>query len=292
MAANSCCKICNCETRPLGLKRGNFLHRDFHFVSCEHCGFVAVADPSNDYAALYDERYYRGEGADPLVDYAYELDHPNETVRTYEWRGIVALLRDRAGNLSGKRWVDYGCGAGGLVRYVRQTTEADCVGFDTAGFTGRAGASGIPILAESELSKLRGNVDIITMIEVIEHVADPIALLTTVAALLSKGGLLFLTTGNALPHMRSFSSWPYVVPEIHISYFTPRSLEISYQKVGLIPIPGRYGTGWRDIIRFKILKNLGFKRRSKMEAALPWLLLSRLADTRYGVTSHPLATKN
>src|SRR5438046_2681370 len=81
MATNSCCKICNHHIRPLGRKRGKVLRREFHFVLCEHCGFVAITDPCTDYAVLYDERYYRGEGADPLVDYAYELDHPDETVR-------------------------------------------------------------------------------------------------------------------------------------------------------------------------------------------------------------------
>jgi SAM-dependent methyltransferase len=292
MATNSRCKICNHDTRPLGLKRGKFLCREFHFVSCEYCGFVAITDPCTDYAALYDERYYRGEGADPLVNYAYELDHPDETVRIYEWRGIVTLLRQRVGNLADKRWLDYGCGAGGLVRYAKQKAGADCVGFDTGGFTDRARARGIPILSESSLATMQGQFDIVTMVEVIEHVADPITLLQSIAALLRRGGLLFLTTGNALPQLKSFLTWAYVVPEIHISYFTPRSLEIAYEKAGLTPVQGGYGRGWNDIIQFKILKNLGRKRRSYLESALPWPLLSRLADARYGVTSHPLAVKS
>src|SRR5207249_643404 len=132
-----------------------------HFVLCEHCGFVAITDPCTDYAVLYDERYYRGEGADPLVDYAYELDHPDETVRVYEWRGIVTLLRDRVGKLCGKRWLDYGCGAGGLVRYAKQTAGADCVGFDTGGLTDRARARGIPIMSESSLRTMQSQFEII-----------------------------------------------------------------------------------------------------------------------------------
>jgi SAM-dependent methyltransferase len=292
MIGNSHCKICGQATRPIGLKRGRFLSRDFHFVSCGHCGFVAVADPSTDYAALYDEKYYRGEGADPLVDYAGELYHPDDTARLYEWRGIVALLRHRLGELSGKRWLDYGCGAGGLVRYANQMTEVDCVGFDTGGFTDRARACGIPILSEAGLSGTQGSFDIITMIEVIEHVADPIALLQSLAALLRRGGILFLTTGNSVPHTKSFLTWGYVVPEIHICYFTPRSLEISYEKVGLTPIEGAFGPGWKDIIRFKILKNLRCNRRSNIEAVMPWPILSRIADARYQITSHPLATKS
>jgi SAM-dependent methyltransferase len=138
---------------------------------------------------------------------------------------------------------------------------------------------------------LSGQFDIITLIEVIEHITDPVPFLKSVAALLAPGGTLFVTTGNAEPQLKSFFKLAYVLPEIHVSYFTPRSLEILYQNVGLTPVPGGCGPGWSDIIRFKILKNLHFGTRSVIEAMLPWPLLSRLVDARYGVTAHPLAIK-
>jgi SAM-dependent methyltransferase len=291
VATEMWCKICGGTVQPIGSKRGNFLRRDFHFVTCDHCGFVSVTDPCTDYAALYNENYYHGKGADPLVDYAYELDFPTKTIRIYEWRGIVELLRKRLGDLSGKRWLDYGCGAGGLVRYARQIAGADCVGFDSGGFTERARAAEIPILSETALAAMQGQFDVITMVEVLEHVVDPVPLLCKVAGLLRHDGLLFSTTGNALPHVKAFLTWAYVVPEIHVSYFTPRSLEVAYAKVGLAAVQGGYGPGWTDIIRFKILKNLGRKTRSIIEAGLPWSLLSRLADARFRVSTHTLAIK-
>jgi hypothetical protein len=83
-----------------------------------------------------------------------------------------------------------------------------------------------------------------------------------------------------------------VIPEIHVSYFTPLSLSIAYGKVGLKAVDGHYGPGWTDIIRFKILKNLGMKKRSWIESLLPWSLLSRLVDGRYRVSAQPLAVKS
>ena len=292
MTTTSNCKICGRDTRPLGVKRGRLLHRDFHFTACNQCGFVTIADPCTDYRALYDEKYYCGRGADPLVDYAYELDHPDKTIRTYEWRGIAELLYEYVGGLAGKRWLDYGCGAGGLVRYANQFTGANCAGFDTGGFINRARTAGVPILSEAALAARQGSFDIITMIEVIEHVVDPVSLLRSIASLLRDGGTLFLTTGNALPHLKSFFAWSYVVPEIHVSYFTPHSLELAYERVGLTVLRGGYGRGWSDIIRFKVLKNLHIKSRSAVESAVPWSLLSRVLDRRFSVTAHPLAIKS
>ena len=86
--------------------------------------------------------------------------------------------------------------------------------------------------------------------------------------------------------------WSYVVPEIHVSYFTPHSLELAYERVGLTVLRGGYGRGWSDIIRFKVLKNLHIKSRSAVELAFPWSLLSRVLDRRFSVTAHPLAIKS
>lgn len=49
--------------------------------------------------------------------------------------------------------------------------------------------------------------------------------------------------------------------------------------------------GWSDIIRFKILKNIGVRNRSWIEALVPWFLLSRLADNRFKVSAHSIGIK-
>jgi 2-polyprenyl-3-methyl-5-hydroxy-6-metoxy-1,4-benzoquinol methylase len=288
---NAWCKICGSSTHSIGSKRGKYISRDFHFAACGHCGLVAETDPCTDYSIFYGKDYYAGRGADPLVDYIFELEHPDETIRLYEWRGVVKILSVEMGTLRGRRWLDYGCGAGGLVRYARETAGADCVGYDTGGFIARAQEAGISILSDSELAAEHGRFDVITMIEVIEHIVDPLRALRTVASLLAPGGLLFLTTGNVAPRMKSFFTWRYVVPEIHVCYYSPRTLEIAYQKAGLEPQRPRYNPGWTDVIRFKILKNLGLRRRSWIEASIPWPILCRMADRHYAVSAQPLARK-
>lgn len=287
---SSSCKICEGRSVAIGVKSGAVIKRDFHLVRCESCGYVSVADPCTDYARLYDEDYYRGLGADPLVDYAAELDHPDQTIRHYEWRGLVALMRGQLGRDKGLRWLDHGSGAGGLVRYACGV-GMDAVGFDTGAFAPRARERGVPMISADELDASTNAFDVVTMIEVIEHVVDPIALLRQVARVLRPGGLLFVTTGNVAPKQRDVLSWAYVIPDIHVGYFTPRSLSLAYERVGLRVVPGHYGPGWTDILRFKILKNLHVRSRSVVEAVLPWPILARLADRHVGVTAQPMARK-
>ena len=77
-----------------------------------------VTDADEDVANLYNADYYRGAGADPLVDYATELTDPH-TTRVYEWRGLARIAAD-AGATRGCTWIDFGAGAGGLARFLRR----------------------------------------------------------------------------------------------------------------------------------------------------------------------------
>jgi hypothetical protein len=53
------------------------------------------------------------------------------------------------------------------------------------------------------------------------------------------------------------------------------------QYAGLIP-------GLGQVIKYKILKNLGFVRHSPLFSLWPWPLLVRLADARFQVSAMPL----
>jgi hypothetical protein len=86
------CAVCGTDAEPAGEVHGRFSDRSYRLNRCSACGFGFVADPWTDYDQIYSDAYYAGEGADPLVDYAYELAHPERTVRRYEWRGILAAV--------------------------------------------------------------------------------------------------------------------------------------------------------------------------------------------------------
>ena len=72
------CKICGGATQDIGSKHGRFSGRTFHLRQCPNCYYSFVSDPWTDFAAIYSEDYYSGRGADPQVDYLFELEHPEE----------------------------------------------------------------------------------------------------------------------------------------------------------------------------------------------------------------------
>jgi SAM-dependent methyltransferase len=286
MMSNLLCPICGSTTAPAGHKPGRRTGRSFALQRCNACGFGFVVDPWTDYAQIYDEAYYSGHGSDPLVDYAFEFDQPTRTIRQYEWCGLAHLIAHLTP--PPVKGLDFGCGNGGLVRHLRRLGQDQIYGFDTGAWAEKARQSGLPILREEELGRHAGTFDIVTAIEVIEHVVDPLAVLRQLRGLLKPGGLLFLTTGNADAAPRDFPSWSYVQPEIHVSYFTSGALAQALRQSGFEPGSARRAPGWAEIIRFKILKNLRVRKVNPLEKILPWRVLTYLADTKYRVSALPI----
>jgi SAM-dependent methyltransferase len=282
------CKICASPTGSAGVVHGDFSGRDFGLRRCQSCGFAFVHPPWTDFAAIYSDAYYAGEGADPLVDYVTELERPKSALRQYEWRGVHERVRSLIDLRPGARWLDYGCGTGGLVRYLRAAAAYDAVGFEQGWSVPRLREHEIPFVEEDELGAQDGTFDVVTAIEVLEHVIDPVAELRRMRALLRPGGLLFVTTGNAEPYADKLASWRYVIPEIHVSLFEPRSLSLAMREAGLSPaIPG-FGPGWPDIIRFKLLKNLRRRTVSPLDRWVPWPVVARAIDRRLRISAHPV----
>ncbi len=288
MTDNKPCPICGTEALALGTTQGAFKPVAFHLRRCPSCRFAFVANPWTDYAEIYSEDYYTGKGADPLVDYLFELEHPEQTIRLYEWRGILRIVRALAPVSRETRWLDFGCGNGGLVRHCRRAAGCDAVGFEEGWIRDKAAGYGIPFLDAGQLEAAEGTFDVVTAIEVLEHVPDPVAVLKQIRRLLKPGGLFFATTGNARPFRDRLLSWRYVRPEIHISFFEPETLARALELAGFRPeFPG-FLPGFDDVIRFKFLKNLHRRRRAWVYQAVPWGVLTRLIDRRLQISGHPI----
>ena len=114
------------------------------------------------------------------------------------WEGDSRSLRP----LTGKRALDVGCGAGllcePLARLGAQVTGIDAAAENIAAASTHASGAGLAIdyrcadVAELGLSGF----DLVTSMEVIEHVADKQAFLAALAAALAPGGLMVLSTPN------------------------------------------------------------------------------------------------
>lgn len=117
------------------------------------------------------------------------------------WHGDSRGLKP----LAGKRALDVGCGAGllcePLARLGAAVTGVDAAAENIAAAQAHAGGSGLEIAYRcGEIGALGlSGFDLVSSMEVIEHVADKAAFIAALAATLAPGGLMVLSTPNRTP---------------------------------------------------------------------------------------------
>lgn len=297
-SSSGACRCCgSTRVRLRGRKRGEFLQREFEFHVCDDCGFMMV-EPFSGFE-IYNDAYYRGAGPDPFVDYEAEYHNWRQSDRMLEFDDLAGIAATHvATDTAPLRLLDFGCGAGGFLKYLRARGELagrplDLTGHDVGSYADLLrDRDGFRILDLDALAREPDDAyDIISLIEVIEHLPAPLEPMRLVARLLKPGGLLLLTTGNLESSIarRQGIHYRYCAPEIHVSLFNPRCLAQLYRRVGLEPQTVRY----RGAVKFKVLKSLRHRRvlRALAAASLALPPVVRLVDAMYGVSAMPCASK-
>ncbi len=211
-------------------------------IDCRTCGFLHVIPlPSPEtLRRLYEEQFYQEDKSDYL-DRAREDE---------EWLRLMFDLRlNRISRLlSGKdapSILDIGCGPGDFLAACKDrgwrgagiepspVATAFC---QDRGLDVRQGFFGSDTAAEL------GAFDAIHMSEVLEHIADPTAVLKAAHGILDDGGVLAVSTPNdynpfqeTLVTEKDYREW-WVVSDHHLNYFTFASLEALMQSCGFTPV--------------------------------------------------------
>lgn len=103
--------------------------------------------------------------------------------------------------LAGKCALDVGCGAGlmcePLARLGASVTGVDAAQENVAEARRHAAGQGLAIDYRcADVAELDGQFDLVTSMEVVEHVSDPAGFVVALAARLAPGGLIVLSTPN------------------------------------------------------------------------------------------------
>lgn len=120
----------------------------------------------------------------------------------------LGWITDNAGTLNGKQIVDVGCG-GGILAESMAAQGASVTGIDLAGKSLTIARlhgleSGVSvnyreISAEALAQEQPGQYDIVTCMELLEHVPDPASIVTACATMVKPGGWAFFSTLNRNP---------------------------------------------------------------------------------------------
>jgi SAM-dependent methyltransferase len=181
----------------------------------------------------------RVPGAGEAKDYAsFYAEGRNVAVPDF----VLARLEETVSSLapyrsSLNRWLDIGCGTGTLLRAVVNGGWNE-LGTEVAPAAAEAvRAAGFDVLVGEtpDLDLPAAGFDVVSMVEVIEHVPAPDDLLAAAARLLRPGGALYLTT----PHGRGLSAralragWSLVTPPDHLQLFSIHGLRAALARAGL-----------------------------------------------------------
>ena len=119
----------------------------------------------------------------------------------------LAYIRDQVGGLKNTRVLDVGCGGGliaePLTRLGAKVTGIDASHASIAVARQHADSMGLSIdyraTSVEDLARGKDRYDVITALEIVEHVADLPSFLRAIAALLKPNGTVILSTLNRTP---------------------------------------------------------------------------------------------
>jgi ubiquinone/menaquinone biosynthesis C-methylase UbiE len=136
------------------------------------------------------------------------------------------------------RLLDVGCGSGYFLGIMRDAGW-DVLGLDNDPEAAKAARElyGVPVIVGTlqEAQLPAQSFDALTLRHVIEHVSDPIGLLTECARVLKPGGKVTIVTPNtrSLAHRRFRDSWRGLEPPRHLYLFSADTLRMAAERARL-----------------------------------------------------------
>ena len=156
------------------------------------------------------------------------------------WRDILDILNQHLGHKQERTLLDVGCGLGYFARYMVQAGW-HVVGIEPSHVAQRVARSfGITIYSSIEecCEQTECRFDAVSLLHVLEHVIDPVSLLSSLRAIMDKEGLLVILVPNDFSSLQEHACqkldlepWWIAIPD-HINYFNFESLRQFVERLG------------------------------------------------------------
>lgn len=168
---------------------------------------------------------------------------PAGKAQTRYWQRMGKILADAASRLGKRpaelRLLDVGCSSGALLRVARTLGFSACGVEPAQQAAATAREDGFDVYPGllQDAAFASGSFDLVTIFEVIEHLTEPVAVISEIHRILRPRGLLLIGTGNAESWTADMlgARWEYFDISSHgghISFFSPRSIRLLAEKTG------------------------------------------------------------
>ena len=238
-------------------------HEDlFHKNGCEIlrcalCGLGRAEAREFDPAGYYTHDYFSGGHADGYANYPAA-----EPVLRREFARTVRFIRNHC---DGGRLLELGCAYGFFLQEAKRHFEVTGIELaeDAAAHCRRNGLRVLTGPADAAHLGALGSMDVIVLLDVIEHLSEPHETLALCARHLRPGGIVVLTTGDFGSALARIAGprWRLMTPPQHLWFFTVPSIAGLAARLGMRV--AALDHPWKivpaSLISFQLGRMLGFK---------------------------------
>lgn len=217
------CRLCDSTQIEYKFHAGKEGDR-FPVYECRDCRFQFRDLDSREAASFYTEEYYTGRAQFSYLD-ERKMEEPSRAV----WNRRIRLLKKMSRAAAGEPFLDVGCSFGGLLACARDL-GFDPYGMEISGYSAdwagkRFGSERVMIGNVEDYNLPEKGFAMVTMIEVAEHLSDPVKAFRNIHRSMRPGGVLLVQTADmdGLQAKMGGRDYHYYLPG-HLSYFTRHNL--------------------------------------------------------------------
>jgi len=224
---DSYCQICG----GLTLQSVVYEVDGYPICKCRSCDVGRVDIEHFDPSEYYDSGYFLGKYKHSYIDYL-----ASEETLTREFKRTVEFVRANGPSLG--KLLEIGCAYGFFLQEASRHYEVFGVEIaeDAARYCKSSGLSGVKsgVLEREDLARI-GPLDVVVMLDVIEHIDNVEETIEMIAGSLRVGGSFVVTTGDwgSLLARAMGPKWRLMAPPMHLWYFSPENLMKLGQRFGL-----------------------------------------------------------